>query len=476
MKLTKRAIDAATYEGDGNSRHVLWDTDIPGFGCRLHASGRKTFVLSYRTDSGRKRLLTLGTYGVLTLDQARRAARAELAKLKGERIDPLEARQHAARGETIADFCPVYLERHASQKKTGDEDARRIDRYILPAWRNLKMSAIKRADIAALHSKIGKSAPYEANRTLALIGKMFELARRWGFLPEEHHNPARDIDKFREIKRDRWISPLELPLLAAAIDEEPNQIARGALWLYLLTGARKSELLNARWSDIDPERRELRLADTKAGRIHYIPLSDPALTLLEHLPRVPGNPYLFPGAGARPGKGQTRADIAATASEPRPLVNISKPWNRVKAAATIARWRQEPELAALIDRLTEERRRNRSKHTAADYEPLPDLKAIREAARAARLDVPPAIDDVRLHDLRRTVGSWLAQAGNSLHLIGRVLNHSNTSTTAIYARFGQDSVRTAMEQHGARLMGAAGLTPSAEVTELDPQAKARRSA
>jgi site-specific recombinase XerD len=77
---------------------------------------------------------------------------------------------------------------------------------------------------------------------------------------------------------------------------------------------------------------------------------------------------------------------------------------------------------------------------------------------------------VRLHDLRRTVGSWLAQAGNSLHLIGRVLNHSNASTTQVYARFAEDNVRTALEQHGACIMGAAGLTPTAEVAPLPTRA------
>ena len=76
------------------------------------------------------------------------------------------------------------------------------------------------------------------------------------------------------------------------------------------------------------------------------------------------------------------------------------------------------------------------------------------------------VEDVRLHDLRRTVGSWLAQARNSLHLVGRVLNHSNASAPQAYARFGEDSVRQALEQHGARVMGAAGLAPSADVVNL----------
>ena len=100
------------------------------------------------------------------------------------------------------------------------------------------------------------------------------------------------------------------------------------------------------------------------------------------------------------------------------------------------------------------------------FTPTPTLAEIRAAAAAEGLELPPAIDDVRLHDLRRTLGSWLAQSGNSLHLIGKVLNHSDIKTTAIYARFGEDSVRAALEQHGAKIMGAAGITPSADVTEI----------
>jgi integrase len=458
-KLTKRTIDAATYNGTGNARCMLWDDDVPGFGVRIFPGGKRSFVLSYRVN-GRKRLLTLGAYGALTLDQARKLARRELAKVESGNTDPLEERQKATRGETVADLVEAYMERHGNAKKSGGDDQRRIDRYILPAWRNLKAAAIKRADVAALHSKIGKRGPYEANRVLALLSKMFELARRWGYVPENHVNPARDVDRFKEAKRDRWITPEELPHLAAAINAEPNESARFGLWLYLLTGARKSELLQARWDDIDLDRGELRLADTKAGRTHYIPLSAAALALLRQIPRHPGNPFVLPGSGPRGATAEEKA------KRPAALVNISKPWNRVRTAATLARWREEPEVAALIDRLTEQRAGTKSKHAAKDWTPSPTLAEIREAAAAESLDLPPAIDDVRLHDLRRTVGSWLAQAGNSLHLIGRVLNHSNQSTTAVYARFGEDTVRTALEQHGEKILGAAGLAPTAEVATL----------
>ena len=398
MGLTKKTIDALSYQGAGNERFVVWDDDPPGFGLRIYPSGRKAFVLSYRSQ-GRKRLMTVGTYGVLTLEQARIQARAELAKVETQGADPLAVRQRQAQGETFRDLCQTYMERHGQAKKSGPDDQRRIDRHLLPLWGSLKVPAITRADVAALHSKIGKAHPYEANRVLALLSKMFDLARRWGFVPEDHSNPARDIDRFKEAKRDRWVTPEELPRLAQAINEEPNQSARFGLWLYLLTGARKSELLRARWEDVDWTRAELRIPDTKAGRVHYIPLSAAALALLREIPRVAGNPHILPG----------KLDGAH-------LVNINKPWNRVRCAA--------------------------------------------------------GVEDVRIHDLRRTVGSWLAQAGNSLHLIGRVLNHSNQSTTAIYARFGEDSVRAALEQHGARIIGAAGLTPSADVTEI----KTRRTA
>jgi integrase len=359
---------------------------------RLYPAGAKGFVLSYRVH-GRKRLMVLGAYGVLTLDQARREARKLLVAVEAGG-DPLNDRWKESKGQTVRELCLAYLERHAKpHKKTWKDDERRVRKYLLPAWGNLKARAIGRADAAALHSRIGETHRYEANRVLELVSKMFELAWRWGFVPEGHANPARGIDSFKEEKRDRWVTPEELPRLALAIDQETNPYARAALWLYLLTGLRKSEVLTARWECVDFVRKELRLPHTKAGRAHYLPLSEPALAALSTIPRVEGNPYIIVGL-----------------REGAHLVNISKPWLRVRKAA--------------------------------------------------------GVEDVRLHDLRRTVGSWLAQAGNSLHLIGRVLNHSSQTTTAVYARFAQDHVREALEAHALRLLGVAGKQPVAEIVAI----------
>ncbi|MDH3611973.1 MAG: tyrosine-type recombinase/integrase [Gammaproteobacteria bacterium] len=392
MHITKRLIDRFVYEGKNGSRDVRWDDRLPGFGVRIYPSGFKSFVLSYRCQ-GRKRLMVLGRYGVLTLDMARDNARqAMVDSVVGS--DPLDQRAKRNQGETVADLAETYIERHAKvHKRTWIADQRAINKYVLPAWATKKIRNLDRSDVARLHHDVGRVYPYTANRLLELISKMCELARVWGFVDEGATNPARGITRFKEHKRDRYVTPQELPKLAAAIDNESNLYARYALWLFLLTGLRKSELLQARWTHVDWDREELSIHDTKNGRPLHLPLSSAALALLRQLPREEGNPFLFPGRD--PGKN---------------LVNIDKAWRRIRAEA--------------------------------------------------------GVPDVRLHDLRRTVGSWLAQSGNSLHLIGRVLNHRTPSTTQVYARFGNDHVRDALESLGQNLLGAAGKKSAADIVKL----------
>ena len=383
MKLTKKNIDAFKYEGPAPRRDARWDDEIAGFGIRIYPSGRKTFILSYRVNN-QKRQLTLGDFGILTLHEARNMARQELVNvLKG--IDPLKKKTQASKAQTMKDFCSMYLEKYAKiHKKSWQEDERRINRHIIPKWGNQALKNISRTDIASFHTHIGKTAPYEANRILRLLSKMFDLASQWNIIDESLSNPAKKIRLFKEEKRDRWLKPTELPPLKEALDQESNKVAVNAIWLYLLTGVRKSELLQAKWEDIDWERKELKIPQTKSGRIHYIPLSESACELLKSIVPVKDSSYILPG--------QIKG---------KPLVNITKPWKRVC------------------------------------------LKA--------------GLEKIRLHDLRRTVGSWLAQSGNSLHLIGKILNHSNQSTTAIYARFAQDQERKALEEYSQQLLTSSNI-------------------
>lgn len=376
-KLTKRIVDSAKYEGEGNTKCIIWDSALTGFGLRVYPSGKKSFILSYR-QNGRKRLLSLGKYGVYTVDEARELAIDKLAEInRGE--DPVEEKRRQSKAQTFAELCEVYLDRYAkAHKKSWKEDERRINNHLLPVWRHHLVTSLSRHDIATLHNKIGSDRPYEANRTLALLSKMFDLAIEWGILEETQANPASRVKKFKEEKRDRYVKSDEMPRLLEAVQREKNVYARYAILMYLLTGMRKSELLGVKWKDVDFERKEIRLADTKAGRVHYVPLSSSAEKILKEMPRTLKNPYVF--AGSKEGSA---------------LVNIRKPWLRIREEA--------------------------------------------------------GLGDVRLHDLRRTVGSWLAQSGHSLHLIGKVLNHSNESTTKIYARLQDDNVRDAMEAYSMNI-------------------------
>lgn len=383
MKLTKRIIDQSRYEGTKKDEwDVRWDDTLQGFGVRIYPSGRKAFMISYRIE-GRKRRMQIGDYGVLTLDQARDMARVKLTSvIQGD--DPLKMKAEARRGDTVGDLCEEYLERHAKEKKLSwKDDEYRINAHILQRWKNLKARSITVSDAAALHSRIGKeSGKYEANRTLELISKMFERAAAWGIVPAGHPNPARKVEKFKEEKRDRWVRPEELPKLAEQINAESNVYVKAFFWMALLTGCRRSELLNATWDNVDFSRRELRIPRTKAGRVHHVPLSDPAMRFLDALPRQKDNPFIFCGRRA----GQR-------------LVEIRKAWVRIRTGA--------------------------------------------------------GLPDVRLHDLRRSVGSWMVTHGENLPLVGRVLNHSNPSTTARYAHLAEDRVRLALENHGRRLTAAA---------------------
>jgi integrase len=381
MALTKRGIDAAHYKGDGNSRDVRWDDKVTGLGLRIYPTGRKAFILSYRTPTGRSRMMTLGAYGVLTLDNARERARKELVKVM-DGGDPLADRQTASSAETFKKFAGVWLERHAKpHRRSWKEDKRRLDNKIVPVLGHLAVKDVKRSDVGALHSSIGKDAPIEANRVLELVRAMLFKAEAWGYLPEGTPNPAAKVKRFKERKRDRFVTPAEMPRLVEKINAEPNIYVRAALMLYLLTGLRKNELLRAKWAEVDLDARTWTIPKTKQDEPHTVPLSAPAVAILEGLPRLSGNPHVFPGH-----KRGTH------------LVNIAKNWRNVRVAAEC--------------------------------------------------------EDVTLHDLRRTVGSWMASSGVSLAIVGQVLGHApgDVAATAIYARLQQASARKALDDHGAALM------------------------
>ena len=310
MSLTKSKIDAFRYTGrpfaskkSGKlcwARDVRWDSKVAGLGVRITPSNRKTFVLSYRV-SGSKRLMALGDYGTLTLDQARQRAIREKAKvIDGQ--DPLEARQEAREASTVEDLERDYLERHAYKHKRpgsvrGDQSM--LKKYIHPALGSKQVDAVRRRDVERLHQSLSNT-PYHANRVLTLLSKMFSLAMEWDWRTD---NPCQGVQKFHEEKRERWLKTDELRRLTDALDRSTNQRAADAVRLLLLTGARKGEVLKAEWSQIDFERGVWTKpsAHTKQKRTEHVPLSAAALALLHDMrERDLAGRHLFPGD--RPGE------------------------------------------------------------------------------------------------------------------------------------------------------------------------------
>lgn len=217
MKITKRSVEALTRPLTPDQGDVFaWDSDMPGFGVRVKPSGVCSYVVQYRNRQGRSRRITLGRHGVLTPDEARKLARQHLASVdKGS--DPATEAQAARSAATIASLCDRYLREYATAHKkprSAAEDRRLIDRQIRPVLGAHKVEAITRADMAKLHHAL-RETPYEANRTVALLSKMFNLAEVWGIRPDAS-NPCRHVQKFREAKRERFLSADEVTRLGDA--------------------------------------------------------------------------------------------------------------------------------------------------------------------------------------------------------------------------------------------------------------------
>ena len=314
-KITKRGVDDVA---PSQSDQFVWDTELKGFGLKVTPAGNKVYILQYRTGgrgSPTKRV-TIGRHGALTPDQARSEA-TRLAGAIAAGNDPAAVRAVQRGAPTVADLAARFLSEHVATKtkqRTGIEYRRLIDKVILPAIGNQRVRDVKRADIARLHHA-RRAAPYEANRVLAVLSKMFSLAEKWGERPDGS-NPCRHVEKYSERKRERMLSAEEFSRLGDALarsDRSPYVIA--AIKLLVFTGARLREILGLRWEWIDFERGEARLPDSKSGAktLHFPP---PALAVLAELPRVEGNPHIIVG------------NVGG-----RALVNLEKPWRAIRKDA-----------------------------------------------------------------------------------------------------------------------------------------------
>ena len=432
-KLTKTVVDALTARA---SDYVAWCGHLPGFGCRVRPSGRKTFIAQYDFGGRRgvTRKVTIGAFGTgadpWTVEEARARAGAILADAKrGIDIAGANAKQRSEM--TIAELCDEYLVEGCDSKKntTIATDRGRIQRHIKPLLGKQRISAVTKLDVAKFMKAVadGKTAvdvrtgkhgraivtggKGAATRTVRLLGGIFSYAIERGYVET---NPRVGVKVYADGKGERFLSTHELEKLGGSLREAEtaglpwkfNEDAKAkhrptksenarevvspyaiaAIRLLLLTGCRAGEILNLRWHDVDFERGFLNLPTSKTGAKPVL-LGAPALKILAELPRIKGNPFVI--AGHKEGK--QRSDL-------------KRPWKRITAHAG-----------------------------------LPNL---------------------RLHDLRHSYASIGAASGMGLGLVGKLLGHASPATTARYSHFADDPLRRASDSIANTI--AAALAGSAE--------------
>ena len=315
-KLTKRTIEALE---PAERDYFVWDTELSGLGIRVFPTGRKQFVLQYRYGRTSRRM-SLGRFGAITPDQARGLALQGLAKLRSD-IDPQLERRERRTALTVRELATRFDDEHIAvhlKASTAKEYRRNLKLFINPAIGHLRITDVIRADIAKYHHD-WRHRPYQANRNLEIISKMFNLAELWGLRPDGT-NPRRHIKKYPEKKRERFFSASELQAIGRVLREmEIERIeltsAIAAVRLLLFTGCRLGEILTLKWEHVDLESRALRLPDSKTGA-KVVHLGQPAIELLTTLRRLPENPFVITG----------RNDGAA-------LTDLQPFWQRVRGRA-----------------------------------------------------------------------------------------------------------------------------------------------
>lgn len=318
QRLTVRTVEAIPV---ADRDTIVWDLDLTGFGVKVTPKGKRSYFLYYRTKDGQARRPTIGAHGSIKPEAARDIAKGWLLQVAGGH-DPSLQRSESRTAPTVQQLGERYLSDHAERKKKPssiNNDRRMIEKRISPELGTRKVAAITRSEIVALHGRL-RGTPYEANRVLALLSKMFQLAERWGLRPDGS-NPARNIDRFPEPQRTRFLTDREVVRLLEVLGSDDvitttSASALAAIKLLLLTGRRLNEILKLRWDWVDLEQRALNLPDTKTGALTAHFGRGALAILIELRKRWPDSDFVIPGKLGD-----------------RSLVNLQKPWRKVRKLA-----------------------------------------------------------------------------------------------------------------------------------------------
>jgi integrase len=348
---------------------------------------------------------TIAATGKIAPESARTRAKAILAQV-AHGHDPAREKVIEREALTISALADRFIAEVEGKRKPGTVIFYRhlLDKIVRPQFGATRADKLTRVQVARLHGSLA-STPFQANRVLAVIGSMYAFAGRSGIVPEDF-SPVRKIDKFKEHRRERFLTGRELVRLGTAIREAETKglpwdvdetkakarhlpkararftkigpFAAAAIRLLLFTGCRLREILRLKWEQVDVERGLLFLADSKSGKKTVI-LNAPAAAVLTGLDRI--GPYVVPGDDPE-----------------KPRADLKRPWEAVSKRA--------------------------------------------------------GLDGVRLHDLRHTYASFGAGGGVGLPIIGKLLGHTQSATTARYAHLDNDPLRRAAENIGRRIAAA----------------------
>ena len=298
QSITKRTVESLSV---ADKDEVFWDRDLPGFGVRVYPSGAKVFVVQCR-GSGRSQRATLGRYGLMTVEQARRQAALTIARIKnGEDVNPkAEPEPETGSTQTVAKAAERYLNEHVAIhcRETSARMYRRLlNKFILPAHGDVQVREVTRQHVLDLHLKL-QHIPYQANRVLEIQSKIFNLAELWGWRGDKG-NPCRHVRKYKEQKRERFLSDEEFRRLGEVVNEmevrgSVTVYEAAAIRLLMLTGCRKNEIVKLKWKDVDIDAGEIRIPDGKTGA-RLVPLSPAAAEVLSGLPRKAKRPWVILG-------------------------------------------------------------------------------------------------------------------------------------------------------------------------------------
>jgi integrase len=359
-----------------------YDSKAPALAVCKTAAGSTSYYF-YKWANGRPARMLLGKHPKLTVAQARDAVAKHMGTIAagGDPQEEHRARHHEPTLQNLWKHWQLYAAAHKKPRSVA-EDERNWKNHIAQ-WAGRRLGTIKKADVQALHSRIGtEKGIYAANRTLALLRAMLNKAEDIG---HRGANPAAGVKMFREESRDRFLQPGEAEAFFRALDAEPQPF-RDFFLLCLLTGARKSNVMEMAWADVDLLAGYWRIGETKANMPVLVPLVAPALAILRaRRETANGARWVFPGR--RPGDH---------------LRHPERSWSEICTRA--------------------------------------------------------GLSDLRPHDLRRSLGSYMAGANVSLQIIGKMLGHRTPQATMIYSRLALDPVREAAERAATAMLAAGGQT------------------